>query len=333
MNGSWRGHINHVVSALLVLGFAVTAYQRLNGYLVKPTFGATFSSDYASHLGLDPHQVYLAILDELQAKVIRLPVNWNEIEVVAGERQFAELDWYMNEAMKREVKVILAVGNKVPRWPECQTPVWAIGLLPEEFDQALLAHVRAVVERYSAHPALSRWQIENEQLFPFGNCPIPNNARFAKELNLVRELDPHHPIQLTVSGEQQAWVSQAWQADIIGSSLYRFAWNPTIGFSVFPIPPVWYSLQAKSVTLFTKKSVISELQAEPWFPRDVMKYDPAEAQAFFTPQLLRLHAAYAVRTGIKEISFWGVEWWYYLKEHGYPELWNEGVRIMTAKKE
>jgi hypothetical protein len=30
---------------------------------------------------------------------------------------------------------------------------------------------------------------------------------------------------------------------------------------------------------------------------------------------------YARRTGLKEIAAWGVEWWYYLKIHGEPGLW------------
>lgn len=324
-------HLRHVLLALLVLGFAVTAYQKIHGFVIKPVFGATFSNDYAEHLGLNAREVYQATLQELGVKIIRLPVNWNDIEPQQGQRDFSGLDWYMNEALTHDVKVILAVGNKVPRWPECQTPDWAYDLLPEEYSQAVLDQVQAVVERYRHHPALYRWQVENEQLFPFGNCPLPDNVRFTKELKLVRDLDPDHLIQLTVSGEQQVWASQALQADVIGTSLYRFAWNPTVGFSVFPHPPSWYALQARSISLFTKKVVISELQAEPWFPRDPIKYDPAEAVLFFTPEMLRLHAAYATRTNLREISFWGVEWWYYLKEHGYPELWEEGVRLIQQK--
>lgn len=306
------------------------AYQKLHGYLVRPVFGETFSNDYAAHLGLDPEEVYLATLRELGVKVVRLPVNWDDIEPTAGAREFAGLDWYMNQAMEHEVGVILAIGNKVPRWPECQTPPWAYDLLPDEYHEALLGHVQAVVERYKNHPALLRWQVENEVLFPFGNCPTANYPQFKEEVRLVRELDPEHKIQVTVSGEQQIWASQAWEADVIGTSLYRFAWNPTIGFSVFPHPPLIYALQARSISLFTKTSVISELQAEPWFPRDAIKYDPAEARAFFTPEMLRLHTAYAVRTGLREISFWGVEWWYYLKVHGYPELWDEGARLIQT---
>lgn len=333
MKKNGGNHLSHIVLALAAFGLVFFGILATYRTLFPPVFGATFSAPYATHLGLDPHEVFTALIDEIGVQVIRLPIEWDEIEKVRGQRDFSDIDWYLNQAAERKVKIVLAVGTKVPRWPECQAPEWAQELPTEEFSAALFNHLRALVTRYSKHPALYRWQVENEGLFPFGKCPLPDYSRFAHEVELVRALDPHHPIQLTVSGEQQFWASEAKPADIIGVSIYRFAHNPTFGLVINPHPPRWYFWQALSINLFTKKVVISELQAEPWFLEDALAYTIEEAVKLFSPELLRQHTAFAVQTGLREISFWGVEWWFYLKEHGEPALWEEGKRLINPNNQ
>jgi hypothetical protein len=312
------------VVVVAVLGIAVaTGYQVFRAR--EPVrYGATFSPAYARFLGLDDHEVFIAVLEELELSDIRLPVHWDEVEPDPGRQKFAELDWFMDTAAEHDTGVVLAIGNKVPRWPECYAPGWAKTLDNQGYEQALLDYLESLVERYREHPALVRWQVENETLFAFGECPPTDYRLFQKEIELVRSLDSQHPIQLTVSGEQQLWLSLAGPADVIGASMYRRVALPNGWPVTFPIPPQWYSLQALSAAPWVDNVVISELQAEPWLTKDYREYPVAEAAELFTPKQLGKYLRYARATGLKDISVWGVEWWYYLKHNGQPELWNAG---------
>lgn len=328
MNGTLRAFL--LIAVLGCGGLVAFVFLQFHKVVAAPLYGATFSPAYAAHLGLDPHAAYTAILDDLPIRQIRLPLQWDDIQPTASELELDETDWYMNEAAKRNVRVILAIGNKVPRWPECYTPDWAEALPQTEYETALLSYIDQVVIRYRTHSGLERWQIENESLFPFGNCQKTSSSLLRREVAHVRALDASHPIQLTVSGEQQVWASVAMQADVIGTSMYRRVALPNDWLITFPIPARWYSLQALSVSFFVNKVVISELQAEPWLTQDYRNYTVDQAAALFTPDQLVTYLTYAHRSGIKEISLWGVEWWYYLKQNGHPELWQTAQKYLSG---
>ena len=42
----------------------------------------------------------------------------------------------------------------------------------------------------------------------------------------------------------------------------------------------------------------------------------------FNDATLREHVEYAQRTGFDEFYLWGVEWWYWIKLQGHPEVWD-----------
>lgn len=285
--------------------------------------GATFSPVYAEHLGLDWREAYLALLDDLQVKKIRLPAYWSEIAVYPDGYDFTDLDWMMDEAAERNVAITLAIGAKVPRWPECHIPSWLVDVSAEAQQAALYDYLRFLIERYREHPALERWQLENEALFPFGHCPLPDLNRLQNEELILRELDPDHQIQKTTSGEQSFWaITAASGADILGVSLYRVTWNNLLGYIVFPHQPVHYALQNSLASLVTDQVIISELQAEPWFSEFMFAW-PIEKQyqAFNVADMLENYQ-FARQTRADEVYFWGAEWWYYLKEQGDSRLWN-----------
>lgn len=69
---------------------------------LKPIiFGATFSEPYTKYLGLDWQKTYLAVLDDLKVKNLRLIAPWDEIEPAPGKYDFTDLDWQIKEAEKR----------------------------------------------------------------------------------------------------------------------------------------------------------------------------------------------------------------------------------------
>lgn len=287
-------------------------------------FGVTFSDLYATSLGLDWKNAYTSMLDELDVVHIRIPVYWSEVEQTPGVYDFSDLDWMMNEAKDRGAQVTLAIGQKVPRWPECYIPSQYGEIDADTRNVALLAYLEAVVTRYKDHNALSRWQVENEPFFPFGICPPPDASLVVKEIELVRRLDPDHDIQLTTSGEQSIWVTTAIPADVLGVSLYRIVYNDYTGYLGVPLQPFFYRVQRWISSPFARHIIISELQAEPWNAYLYVSTDPDvldRGYRVFTEKNLQDHVEFARRSGMDEIYLWGVEWWYYLKTMGNDKLW------------
>jgi hypothetical protein len=287
-------------------------------------FGVTFSKKHASSLGLDWKEAYLALLDDLGVRLIRLPVYWDEVEPEPGRYRWEDLDWMLKEAEDRGAKVILVVGRKVPRWPECHEPAWTGPLEEREIETALLRLIEEEVRRYAGSPAVRRWQVENEPLFRFGECPPPDRGLLEREVELVRSLDGR-PIMLTDSGELSTWIPTAALADALGISMYRMVWNKHLGFLFWPVTPAYYSERIRFIRHFTDEVLISELQAEPWFPKPVEETPLEEQYASMDPDRLRGNVDFARRTGAGEVYLWGAEWWYWLKRRGETAFW-EAVR-------
>lgn len=319
----WRVNGIYLI-VLVVLIFTAVLFSRYIQNIQPPRVGATFSVAYAEYLGLDSREVYLAVLDDLQVASLRIPVYWNRLEVQSDRFEFEELDWMMDEAKARDVDVTLAIGIKVPRWPECFLPDWVDAQNEEQIYDEVMHLLHVVVDRYKDHDALERWQVENEPFFAFGVCPQPNKDRFYDEISLVKELDPDHPVQTTTSGEQSLWAFHTNHSDVLGVSLYRAVWNKITGHFVFPFPPLTYTLQGWLASHFVEKVIISELQMEPWFETGPFSLTHEERLRRFQAKHLKRNFQYAMTTGISEVYLWGVEWWYFMKQQGEPSLWEEG---------
>lgn len=314
-----RGLLGSILLSALILAVLTSAVA----YLARPRivdFGVTFSTIRAAQLDLDVGVVWAAILDDLGVKKIRLPLYWSEIERKSGELDWSQIDELLDGAGDRQAKVVLAIGLKAPRWPECFTPDWTQNLSADERDLALLNFMRVAVLRYRDHSALDFWQVENEPFFSFGECPPPNLARYLDEVALLRELDPNHQVMATTSGEQSWWSMNAWPADILGFTLYRRVANPVFGDVVFPQNELFYLGQKIMTQPFVHRVLVSELQGEAW-------NDRRDYEAFSVNDLLA-NAEFARRTGVDEAYWWGTEWWYYLKERGDNRLWQAARELM-----
>src|SRR5690348_16991142 len=82
-------------------------------------YGVSFSKFHADELGLNWRQVYLALLDDLKIRNFRFSAHWPLTEPTDGVYNFSELDYQMQQARNRDASVILAVGRRLPGWPEC----------------------------------------------------------------------------------------------------------------------------------------------------------------------------------------------------------------------
>lgn len=322
-----KTHLHHVILFILTGALVfVLLFQYVNNSYEKTklplALGTTYSPHYAEYLGLNPQQTYLQVLDDLKIKRIRLPVYWDEIEPSPGKFDFKQLDFYVQQATERQAQIILAVGYKVPRWPECYPPKW-LDITKDQFPKAELEQMLVtVIKRYDSNPAVVAWQVENEPFFPFGNCVDRTKASFEDELKLVKALTKK-PIVVTDSGEFSPWVDGMKQSDIFGTTLYRDANFPIYGRIYFPFQPWYYRLRAELVRKFlapnNHKTIVIELQAETWTEKGILNTPLKEQIDSFPVEQLFNNVEYAQRAGMDEIYLWGIEWYFYLDKLGHPE--------------
>jgi hypothetical protein len=325
-------YIYAVVIIILTTVCAIVVFSFLN-HEENPKLGVSFSTYYSQYLGFDPLEVYDAVLNEMDIDVIRIPVYWSQIESADNQYDFSSLDYIMQRAQEENIEVTLAIGAKVPRWPECFVPSWITDTGSDEYKSQLFSMLETVVNRYKDNTALSRWQVENEPFFPFGECATPNPNLFKQELDLVRKLDAFHEIQSTASGEHALWFLRTRNIDILGVSLYREVWNDQVGAMAFPYQPIIYILQSALADILTDKVVISELQMEPWLHEDIhsTQMSITELSNLFSAEDAMDNYYFAKKIGASEIYFWGVEWWYFLKINGFDGLWQQGIEIINNR--
>lgn len=298
------------------------------------TYGMSFNTMYAEELGLDWRETYDAILNDLQVRHLRLAAHWPMVEPTNGTYNFEELDYQIAGAERVGASVVLAVGRRLPRWPECHVPKWAQTMSEEERNKAQIAYMTEVINRYKDSPAVTVWQVENEpflEVFAFEHCGKLDTNFLDKEIKLVHSLDGTRPVLVTDSGNLGTWQGAYSRGDMFGTSVYVHFWNPELGqFRTF-LPPWFYRVKDKAMRLMygDKKTVLIELSAEPWLLEPVVDV-PVETQ--FTRMNLEKFEdilKYAEETRYDTQYLWGAEWWYWLLLQDRPEMWERGKRLFV----
>lgn len=301
----------------------------------KINWGMNFSQKHTENLGLDWKETYLAFLDDLGSENIKLIVHWDLFEPTEGEYNFKDLDWQISEIEKREGRLLLVVGIKTPRWPECHIPDWAKSLNKEEQQERIIKLIETIVLRYKNSNSLWAWQVENEPFFAFGECLWIDEEFLKKEIDLVKTLDDKkRPVIISDSGEGSFWFNAAKVGDIIGTTLHRKVWFKEFNFYVhYPFKPVFYWRKAQIVDYFYGKEVIcGELQVEPWCPKLLYDCSLEEQAKTMNLEQFKKNIQFAKETGLKEFYLWGGEWIYWMKEkQNKPEIWEEAKKLFLNK--
>lgn len=292
-------------------------------------WGVSFSPTYAKQLGLNWQQAYLAILDDLKVSNVRLSNYWSEVEPRPNQFDFSSVDWMLSEANKRGVQVIMAIGRRQPRWPECHDPAWLKNYPNSEANYETLSLLRTEIEHYKNYHNIKAWQLENEPLLSFfGFCPPPDKNFLQAEYNLVGSLDAR-PVYLTDSGELSGWFRVASISNHLGTTMYRVVWNKYLGFLKYPWPPAWYQFHAYLVKkLYGQKNIIvTELQTEPWTWKPMTEMSLDEQNKSMTLTQFKDTLSYAKRTGFREYYLWGVEWMYWRKTKNDNTFWQQAKKL------
>jgi len=294
-------------------------------------WGVNFSQKHVEAMGLDWKKVYFSILDDLGVKEIKLATHWDFIEREEGKYYFDDLDWQISEAEKRGAKLILVIGMKTPRWPECHEPPWVQNQKSKIKNQKLLEYIAKIVNRYKDSEAIWAWQVENEPFFSFGECLDYDNKILKDEIELVKKLDfQKRPIIISESGEFSFWTKAARYGDLVGVTLYRRVWSKEFNIYFSHIfPPTFYKRRALLINkIFGKEVICIELQAEPWGPKLLYDLPLEEQEKSMDLQRFQKNIEFAQKTGFKKFYLWGAEWWYWLKEkQNKPEIWEEAKKL------
>jgi hypothetical protein len=319
-----------ILSLMLMIGIVVLSQGKIYGRK-ELVYGLTFSKKKAADLGFEWRTVYLAMLDELGVKRLRLSAYWDEVESGEGIYNFNDVDWQVAEAEKRGASIILALGGRLPRWPECHFPEWSKNYPKSQREERILEYIKNSIERYRDNPAIGAWQIENEPfLGHFGDCPELDPHFLDQEIGLARSLDSR-PIVITDSGELSLWIPAAKRADIFGTTMYRDTYSSHLkSYIHYPLSPNFFQFKRNFTRLFAdpKEMVVIELQAEPWGPQPYETLTKADRERTMSMQKFREILDYAQMTGFQKFYLWGVEWWYWEKErNNNPEMWNEAKQI------
>lgn len=298
------------------------------------TWGVSFSQKHARDLEIDWKKNYLAILDDLGVKNLRIITHWDLLSPEQGSYNFEDLDWQIREAEKRNAKIILLIGMKTARWPECHLPEWVKNLNKDQQQKEILKLLEKIVLRYQEKDGIIAWQVENESFFPFGRCPWVDVKFLKKEIDFVKSLDSKkRPIIITESGEWSPWVLAGKYGDLVGTTLYKRIWQDQLNiYLTYYFPPTFYWRKAQIVEkLFGKEVIIIELQAEPWGPGKLLYDTPVEEQIkTMDLEQFRKNIEFAKKTGLKEFYLWGAEWWFWMKEkQNDSQIWNEAKLLFS----
>ena len=293
-------------------------------------WGISFSQKQSDLLGLSWKDNYLAILDDLKVSHLKVTAYWDLIEKEPGNYFFDDLDFQVKEAQKRNVKLTLAIGRKVPRWPECHVPEWAKGLGEEKQQESVLKLIEKIVLRYKDSENIWAWQVENEPFFPFGDCPETDEDFLKKEISLVKKLNPEKLIMISDSGSNRFWIKTSTLGDVVGISLYRKVWFHNLNSYVeYPFPPVFYWRKYQIVkAIFNKRVICGELQAEPWGKTLLSDLPKEEQEKTMSFEQFKSNIEFAKKTGFDEFYLWGAEWWYWLKtKQNDSRIWDEAREL------
>jgi Beta-galactosidase len=310
-----------------------------------PYLGSTFSPLQCYYLGLDYKAAFDAIC-RLGLDRIRLGAYWHEIEGQEHQYDFSTLDWLLERCHNHNIEVVLALGLKVPRYPEFHFPQWVrdrydtgAGTTPiDQRSPALAARsatfLSRVVEHVRSAPALKYWQVENE---PFTQLEITGGrwlspafvqtavetvrgqARSDQKILLTGAIhlpDPHPHEDGT------AFQTSLNLADAVGFNVYTKVPAGTVGSYLEPAPGFWQQLGLWQQQLVAqgREAWIAEAQAEPWEAGHLVAVDQPTYPSASPLQMQRLVGT-LTDLGYETVLLWGCEYWFWHKTQGRQQWW------------
>ncbi len=335
----------HIIKVFCVLLLLLLLSPLIIYFIYRPqvqenvNYGITFSKKYAKQLDLNWKTVYLSVLDDLEVKNLRLVAYWDDVEAERDQYDFSDIIWQLDQAELRDVNVIMTIGRKVPRYPECFQPAWWEKLdNPQVQNVELLEYVKIATETLKDYDNIVMWQVENEPFFKFGECqnPLLQKDTVLKEIEIVRSLDKR-PILVQDSGEGGFWFPAYQAGDYLGISMYRKVWydfwHVFLGnfiYFKYPLAHWTYKIKADLTMVPHQNIIVTELQAEPWGPALNSQLSQKEKDKTMSRHQFLDTISYAQKAGFRDYYFWGAEWWYWEKYvNDNPYFWDTAKALFS----
>lgn len=316
----------------------------------RPLYGISYSFEQAGWYGNNPREDYVKMLEEFEFDWVRLPFFWDQMVDEDGSfnKNFKDLKFAIEEAQKRNVKIIVAIGAKTPYFPEYHWPKniesqvkfgEVIGADHAVADD-ILAIDEKIVSELAPFDNVAFWQVENEPLIGNVNKWKIDAALVAKEADVVRKTDfGNRPIILNHAAT--GFYDNSWQtllpilkegdvfavnaffktkgtdlisAKILGKEIHvlwpnRLVW-PVHSWFVFSPD---FSKIKKKIEANGNDLWILEMQSEPYIKKIENAKDPLLS---FEPKDISAADKFLRSYEIKSVGFWGVHFWQYRKNHG-----------------
>jgi len=329
----------------------------------RVSYGLNFSPQVFGQTGLDWKNSYTRLLNEYNFSWVRVAFYWNQMVDENGNYHLDDLWFQLNEAEKRNVKVVLVIGAKAPYYPEIYLPEIYTKTMKfgekisqqSEAGQKLLELEKDLVPKLATSLAITYWQVENEPFSgPVNNWTI-DEGLLAKEIELVRSLDPQkRPIILTHPGPYI--FDRKWQQltkllankDIFGVNYFpktrtpdivtihlfgknfKINWPDFINLPVYiwgPISPDFGKV-ASEVSKNGNSLWIMEMQAEPY----LTQFSQEKGKIFvFGPKDIIASDLQIRKYVIDHIGLWGANWWLLEEKRGNNE-WLKTVEETVGRK-
>ena len=291
----------------------------------KVSYGLNFSNKYAQELNLDWKKTFNNIVDEMPTHKFRLVVYWDEVQKNPNSYDYSNIKYQLDKLEQYpDSEVILNIGRKVIRYPECHEPKWWQEIRDDRDKKiALLNYVDRTVKELKNYRSIKYWQVENEAMFPFGQCSnltdLPDFLR--EEVATTRQADNSRKIIIQDSGEGGFWLPSSLMGDYLGVSMYRKVWFDFFGMMTknsfplkYPLGSSFYKIKAFLLGIPFEKIKVTEVQAEPWGPvRNYLLRDD-EVNLTMSQDDFNGMFEFTKESGFAEFHLWGVEWWYHMKE-------------------
>ena len=199
--------------------------------------------------------------------------------------------------------------------------------------------MQKIIQRYKNSPSLESYQVENEYFLQgFGICTNFDHQRLVSEYNLVKKLDPNHPIIISRSDNAIGIPVRQPQPDEFGISIYRRVWDArfTHRYLEYPFPAWYYGFLAGLQKIVDHKDMmIDEMQAEAWTPngQPIQQTSLAEQNKSINAARLKDSFQFGEATGMRSIDMWGAEYWYYRAQVLHdPSLWQVAQTEFSPKQ-
>jgi len=276
--------------------------------------GFTWSHRYAQSLAISQLTIPKIASNE-DWQWIRIGSYWDEYEPKHSEYNWHTLDELVTQATTLNLKIIMTLGSKAPRWPEFYFPNWVD---KNNFQNNFLKSLPELIKRYKND--VSVWQIENEPLDPSGPANQKLSLEFlTEEINILNSLDTNKPklINIWANDKRHGIFSKLNKVNdfqVLGLDWYPWQLKPPF-LRTFGSPTKssdWKTedllIELKHSGLSSKKLWITELQLEPWI-EESLKIEQHVHNQWNWEDRLKSALSSAKPLSAEVILIWGMEYW------------------------